>query len=71
MWNLQTFSLYLDGECDLVVTIGKGFFSRSVCAVSFSSDDTYLACIGCDDHHSMGIWYVHQVFTIPETATAT
>ena len=48
--------LFLEGESDLVVTLGKGFLTRSVCAVSFCSDDTFLAGVGCDDHHSLGIW---------------
>ena len=51
-----TFVADSDTESDLIISIGKGFFSRSVCAAAFSSDDLYLAAIGCDDHHSMGIW---------------
>ena len=53
---MTNYGHHTDGECDGVLTVGLGFFSRGVCAVSFSSDDAYLAAIGCDDHHSMGIW---------------
>lgn len=53
---MTNYEHHADGECDGVLTVGLGFFSRGVCAVSFSSDDVYLAAIGCDDHHSMGIW---------------
>jgi hypothetical protein len=35
----------------------QGIFNRSVCEVSFCCDDSYIAAIGCDDHHTMGIWY--------------
>ena len=38
--------------------IGKGFFDRGICAICFSEDAKFLAGVGCDDHHSMGIWEV-------------
>ena len=35
---------------------GKGFFERAVCAVCISPDSKYIVAIGCNDHHSMGVW---------------
>ena len=40
----------------LVARIGKGFFSRGVCAAAFSHDNAYVVAVGCDDKHDMGIW---------------
>ena len=36
--------------------IGKGFFDRGVCALSFSFDNKYIVCVSCDDGHALGIF---------------
>lgn len=42
----------------LLADIGAGFFARGVCALAFSNDSTYLCCISCDDHHTLGIFLI-------------
>tara|TARA_B100000780_G_C21121217_1_gene454213 strand:- start:388 stop:3804 length:3417 start_codon:yes stop_codon:yes gene_type:complete len=50
VFDLMTFDV-------LAVVGGKGFFERSVCAVSFCSVDSgYLMGVGDDDHHALGVW---------------
>ena len=44
----------------LLLTVGHGVLSRGVCAVGFTYDAAYLAAIGCDDHHTMGVWSIPQ-----------
>ena len=62
-------SLYLwDAHtAEYVKEIGKGFFSRAVCAATFTHDTAYVCAVGCDDKHSMGIWDVHSGVLICET----
>jgi WD40 repeat protein len=38
--------------------LGKGFFSRGVCAVEFTFDAQYLAAVSCDDKHTIGVWHL-------------
>ena len=45
----------LPPDC-LISTLGVGFFERGVCAVEFSFDAKYIAGVGCDDKHRIGIW---------------
>ena len=40
----------------LVARLGKGFFSRGVCALQFTFDSQYLVAVSCDDRHSMGVF---------------
>ena len=42
----------------LVARLGKGFFSRGICATAFSCDKKYVAAVSCDDNHCMGVWSV-------------
>jgi hypothetical protein len=51
---------YPVSDTGLISRIGKGFFQRGVCAVCFSYDGKFLCGIGCDDHHTLGIWEVVQ-----------
>jgi WD40 repeat protein len=39
-----------------LTTIGKGFFERAICAVSFTSDAGFIVGIGCDDAHRIGVF---------------
>ena len=48
--------------------IGGDFFERAVNAVCFSYDNKYLAAVGCDDHHSLGIFEVQTGNLICEAA---
>ena len=41
----------------LVARLGAGCFSRGVCAVNFSGDSKFICGVGCDDKHTMGIWF--------------
>lgn len=43
-----------------ICEVGKGFFERAVCAVSFLCDPHYLCGIGCDDGHTIGIWDIRS-----------
>lgn len=45
----------------LVRKVGDGFFYRGVCSVCFSFDATYLCAIGCDDHHTLGLWHIETL----------
>ena len=47
-----------DTPTGLVARIGRGWFQSGVCATSFSCDNKYVAAIGCDDKHNMGVWAV-------------
>jgi hypothetical protein len=49
----------VDGESPygLVAKIGYGFFQRAVGSVQFTFDNAYIVGIGCDDYHTMGVWY--------------
>ncbi len=42
----------------LVQRIGEGFFQRGIDAVQFSYDNKFLVAIGCDDHHTLGVFLV-------------
>ena len=42
----------------LVARLGKGFFSRGICATAFSCDKKYVAAVSCDDKHCMGVWAI-------------
>ncbi len=42
----------------LVARLGRGFFSRGICAAAFSFDKKYVAAVSCDDKHCMGVWCV-------------
>lgn len=59
LWNAHT--------AEFVKEIGKGFFSRAVCAATFSHDTAYVCAAGCDDKHSMGVWDVHTGLLVCET----
>lgn len=39
-----------------VNTINNNFFARGVCALTFSYDNKYIVCIGCDDNHALGVF---------------
>ncbi|KAJ1418197.1 WD40-repeat-containing domain protein [Ochromonadaceae sp. CCMP2298] len=39
-----------------VNSLGGGFFSRGVCALSFSWDNKYLVAVSCDDAHALGVF---------------
>ena len=39
-----------------LASIGKGFFERAICAVSFTSDAAFVVGIGCDDAHRIGVF---------------
>ena len=43
-----------------LATVGEGFFERAVCAVSFLCDPNFVAGVGCDDGHSLGIWDIRN-----------
>lgn len=43
-----------------LATIGKGFFERALCAVSFTSDASCVVGIGCDDAHRIGVFDVRS-----------
>lgn len=40
--------------------LGEGFFDRAICSVSFCCDPHYVAGIGCDDGHKIGIWDIRN-----------
>jgi len=54
----------------LVGRIGKGWFVAGVCATAFSCDNKYLAAIGCDDKHDMGVWSVFNGDLLANIPTA-
>lgn len=65
------------GSCPLIRVIGAssdskkprdGYFSRSVNAICFSSDNSILFAIGCDDHHRMGVFDIATGELLIETS---
>jgi WD40 repeat protein len=52
---------------EFIKRIGSGYFSRGICAVCFSCDSLYVCAIGCDDHHSLGIWEISTGNLISES----
>lgn len=48
------------GNPTALATVGEGFFERAVCAVSFLCDPNFVAGVGCDDGHSLGIWDIRN-----------
>jgi WD40 repeat protein len=57
---LWTYSFSSRGECitTAIATIGQGFFSRMVVSAAISPDGLFVAAVGGDDHHSLGIWEI-------------
>lgn len=53
---VNVWSTNIHGSKDILISIGRGFFARGVCALEFSWDNRYLIGIGCDDNHIMGIF---------------
>lgn len=48
------------GNPTSIARLGEGFFDRAVCAVSFCCDPNFVAAIGCDDGHRLGIWDIRS-----------
>lgn len=46
-----------------IAVLGEGFFDRAVCAVSFCCDPNFVAAVGCDDGHRLGIWDIRNPST--------
>ena len=59
--------LWMAESGEYIKSIGSGFFSRAVCAVCFSHDALYICAIGCDDHHSLGVWDLRSAQLIAES----